>query len=104
MKSWKTAFFLCVLLLIASNIFWLYVVLDQSISYTYLGVSYDEQKQANEELGRLIVGGARSYSKKDLVHLLRLSKPDAFIVEEEDLVVYEGIYFRFSEDKLISVE
>ncbi|MCB0324990.1 MAG: immunity protein 58 [Bdellovibrionales bacterium] len=104
MNRWKFAFFVCLFLLMGTNVWWFYVTLDQAVSYTYLGQSYDEKKQVIQELGRLLVNGSKGYSKKDIVHLLRQSRPDALIVEENGLVIYENIEFRFADDKLVAIE
>ncbi len=104
MKGWKIASLISFLLLIVSNLLWAYLVFDQAISYTYLKTSYDDQTEIIRWLGGIVVKGAESYSKKDIVHLLRQSKPDAFIVEEDDLIVFEGIHFLFSDGKLVEVK
>jgi len=104
MNPWKTAFFVTLVGLILSNIFWVYSLFDQSISYTYLLDSSEEKSRAISALGDLIVKGSDQYSKEDLLHLLRQSKPEAFIVDEGDTIVFEQIRFTFSDGKLVGVQ
>ena len=104
MNRWKVAFFVAILVLVLSNIFWVFSVLDQSISYTYLQDSYNEKSRSVSNLGNLIVQGSDQYSKEDLLHLLRQSKPDAFIVDEGDTIIFEQIKFEFSDGKLVEVQ
>lgn len=103
MNRWKTAFWLAAAVLVVSNLFWLYIALDAGISQTYLEASYDEQQKASADLGSLVVKGATKYSRKDVLHMLRRAKPSAFIVEEGDKIIFEGIVFRFESDRLVEV-
>ena len=61
------------------------------------------QRQAVSELGNLIVTGIESTSKKDVVFLLRQANPDAFIVDDEEHVIYQNISFYFNNDRLVSI-
>ena len=61
------------------------------------------QKQAVSELGNLIVTGIESTSKKDVVFILRQANPDAFIVDDEEHVIYQNISFYFKNDRLVSI-
>lgn len=104
MKRWKLAFISCVIVLFVTNGLWAYAWLDQGVTIMYRDAVNSEQAQAIQDLGGLIVNGASSYSKKDLLHLLRQAKPEAFIVDNGDTVSYEGIRFRFSDDRLVEIE
>ncbi len=80
-----------------------YALIDSAVSYTYLTSSFDQERQANVALGQLVVAGSKSYTKKDILHLLRQAKPTAFIVEEGNKVWFEGVLFRFESDRLVRV-
>ena len=95
MNKWKVAFFACLGLLVSSTLYLGTLVIDSGISYTYQQVSLDDQVKANETLGKLIVAGAKEYTQKDLLHLLRQSDPEAFIVEEENKIIMGNVYFIF---------
>jgi len=103
MNKWKIAFFCCLVFLIASIIFFIYSTIDQSISYTYLKDSYDEQVKANKVLGNLIVKGSQKYSQKDILYLLRQEYPKAFIVEEKNIINIGSNKFEFEKDRLVRV-
>jgi len=103
MNKWKVSFFVCLLTLVGSNLFWLYMAIDFGITYNYQQVSYDENHEAVEALGSLIVKGAKDYSQKDMLHLLRQAKPSAFIVEEQNSISFDGIHFIFENGKLVDV-
>jgi hypothetical protein len=103
MKKWKPLFYACLSLLIISNLFWVFRTIDLGTSNTYQGVTIVNQERVVEILGELIVDGAKGYSKKDVLFLLRQKYPDGFIVEEENKVIYEGIHFEFANDSLASV-
>jgi len=61
------------------------------------------QDQLINDMGGLIVQGIESKNKKDVLFLLRQAKPDAFIVDEGDIVIFENITFEFKQDKLVKV-
>jgi len=104
MNKWKMSFFVVLVLLIATNIFWLYSAIDAGVTYTYQQVSLDEKSKAVEMLGALVVKGGQQYTKKDVLHILRQMNKDAFIVEEENLIDVEGVKFIFVNGKLSEVK
>lgn len=81
----------------------MYSLLDSGVTQTYQQVTIDDQDQIIFSLGELIVKGTKDYSHKDILFLLRESKPKAFIVEEENKIIFEGMEFLFNDDKLIKV-
>ena len=103
MNKWKASFFFCLAVLIVSNLFWLYVVFDSGVTQTYQQVTIDDQNEIINALGDLIVEGEKEYNKKDILYLLRKTKPDALIVEEENKIYYEKVQFIFENDRLIEV-
>ena len=103
MNKWKISFFLCVAALIVTNLFWLYQIVDSGVTLTYQQVTIDEQAKIIESLGELVVKGAKDYSQKDILYLLRKSNPRAFIVEDQNKITFEGAQFIFDNGKLIKV-
>ena len=104
MKKWKWSFFVALALLIATNILWLYTAIDAGVTYTYQQASLDDKEKAVEMLGMLVVKGRQQYTKKDILHILRQSNKDAFIVEEENLIDVEGVKFIFVNGRLSAVK
>ena len=104
MKKWKVAFFVVLLLGLASNGFLLYGLIDSAVSYSYLHDSYEAEARRFNALGDLVVAGANDYTQADVLHLLRQANNDAFIVEEDNVLHYEGVRFIFEGDKLTQVE
>jgi len=103
MNKWKISFFVALLLLIASNIFWLFSAVDAGITYTYQQVSLDDLGEAHKFLGELVVKEGNQYSQKDILHLVRQADKDAFIVEEHNKIMVNGITFTFENNKLSKV-
>ncbi len=103
MNKWQGAFFLSLLLILLSVLFSVFLLLDNGTAYTYLEVSYNDQVEANEVLGNLIVKGGQQYSQKDFLRLLRQEYPDAFIVEEGNLIKVGTNVFEFQNNKLSKV-
>ena len=103
-NKWKLSFFISLVFLVLSNIFWFYAVIDQAISYSYLSGSNDYANRSINSLGELIVKGADKYSQKDILHLLRQANPDEFIVVEDNVIITEYSRFTFENGKLTSVK
>ena len=103
MNKWKISFIICLIILLISNLYWLYVAFDSGVTQTYQQVTIDDQNEIINSLGDLIVKGAKEYNKKDILYLLRKSKPNALIVEEGNKIFYEGTQFVFENDKLVNV-
>jgi hypothetical protein len=104
MNKWKVAFFVVLILALASNGYLFYQLVDSGISYSYLHDNYDAKSRQLNTLGELVVAGADEYTKSDILHLLRQAKKDAFIVEEEEVIHFEGIRFIFEGEKLTKIE
>lgn len=103
MKNWKSAFFICLSLLIISNVYLFYQLLDSGITITYTSDTMEKQDEVIEILGEIIVSEGKDYSKKDILFLLRQNYPNGFIVEDSNTVCYEGVEFRFKQDSLVDV-
>ena len=103
MNKWKLSFFIVLLLLLTSNVFWLYTVVDGGVTYTYQQVSLDEKTKSLEMLGELMVKGSKEYTKKDILHLLRQTNKDSFIVEEKHSISIDGVKFIFKNGVLAKV-
>ncbi len=104
MNKWKISFFVCLGIGLASTTFLLYLLVDQTVTYSYQVTHIAEQAQAKKLLGSLVVAGAKDYTQQDVLHLLRQSNPDAFIIEEGHLISIEGVIFAFENDQLVAVK
>lgn len=102
-KSWKAGFWCCFIGLLVSNVYWCLVVLDHTLTNKYSEMELHSQKQAVSELGNLIVTGIESTSKKDVVFILRQANHDAFIVDDEEHVIYQNISFYFKNGRLVNI-
>lgn len=103
MKKWKIAFILSVTVLILSNTYWLYQILDAEVTNTYNGATIESQKEIIEVLGELLIEEGKEYSQKDVLFLLRTKYPDEFIVEDRNRIVIKEIEFKFANDSLVSI-
>jgi hypothetical protein len=104
MNKWKVAFFVVLILGLASNGFLFHSLVDSAVSYSYLHDSYEAESRRFSALGDLVVAGADEYTQADILHLLRQANENAFIVEEDNVLHYEGVSFFFDADKLAQVE
>lgn len=103
-KSWKISFFISTVFLICSNAYWFMLAIDSAVTDKYQSMDIYHKEEVIKELGRLIVKGSKIYSKKDMLHLLRQSKNNAFIVEEGNILYFDNVVFVFENDKLVEVK
>jgi len=104
MNGWKVSFWVTLLLLVLSNVFWAVVVIDNAVTATYRNTAHEDVLTANDLLGRLVVEGGKHYSMQDITHILRQMKPDAFIVEEANTVKAQNVTFIFKDGVLVQVQ
>ena len=104
MNKWKLLFWVCFAFLILSNVVLIYEIIDQAVTISYMRQGYEDQIKAKELLGNLVVKGGREYSQKDFLHLLRQAYPEAFIVEEGNVITIGQNEFTFSNGILIDAK
>ena len=104
MKSWKALFWIAVILLLTSNIFWIYQIIDNAVGHGYYKVSCEEYK-ANSDI---LEWTLRSYQNKDeLINFLK-DKGIQFEIynkaNNENYVVIGTIGIQFNDDGEIITE
>ena len=104
MRLWKALFALVLVLLVASNVIWVYRYLDLAVTLTYREADCHDLDRSRALLGTLVVRGAETFSRADILHRLRQAAPEAFIVEADNAILVESTRFVFEEDRLVSVE
>ena len=104
MNKWKVAFFVVLILGLATNGILLYGLIGSAVSYGYLYDSYTEETTRFDTLGDLVIAGADKYSQADILNLLREANEDALIFEEGNAILYEGVKLVFESDRLTAVE
>ena len=68
-NKWKWAFFVSTATLLTICAFLLYVVIDQSVTITYMSQGYDDTEKDLERLAATFPKD--TYTKKDVVYVLR---------------------------------
>lgn len=101
--TWKRAFVASAILLIVSNVAWLYDSLDHGVTDMYAEVASREAQADLDVLKRLLPETA-PLTRKDVLTLLRRTNPDAFIVDDSSGVSVGGLRFEFEEERLARVE
>ncbi|MEJ2621630.1 MAG: hypothetical protein P8163_15625 [Candidatus Thiodiazotropha sp.] len=104
MNRWKLSFWVCFALLILSNVTFIYTIFDQAVTISYMKQGYKDQTKAKQLLSNLVVKGGRAYSQKGFLHLLSQTYPEAFIVEEGNVITIGQNLFRFSNGILIDAK
>ncbi len=55
MKVWKISFWIAVTLLVVSNLFWIYQVIDNAVGHKYYQVNYKEYKENSDILKATLI-------------------------------------------------
>ncbi|WP_136799240.1 Imm58 family immunity protein [Desulfosediminicola ganghwensis] len=92
-----------IVVLVLTNVFWFYKIIDIGITHTYFKVSYEEKVRGLEILTNLVLKGAQKYSKKDLLVTIREQNPNAFIVEDDERISIDGVSFIYENEKMIQI-
>jgi len=102
-NRWKWAFWGSITILLPIVAILLYAVVDNIVTIDYMTQGYSETKQDFRRLADIYP--KNTYTKKDIVYILRQHSPDAFIVETECNVQIDGLRFEFTKDnKFTNIE
>jgi hypothetical protein len=97
---WKAACVVTVLLLVGSNLFWIYSMVDFGITYSYQQDALDGYKSNAETLARITQTLAPNLTKEELLALAHQFYADADIVDKDGAIWVAGVGFVFDGDRL----
>ena len=99
MKRTTIAIVLLSVVLVGSNLFWVYTVLDGAVSYTYLQVSYEDARgTARQALAVLSEVARGNATRQSVIDAAVRAQPDADPFEKEGFVWVGDIGLRFDAD------
>ena len=99
MKSSTTAVVALAILLVLSNIFWAYRLLDAGISYTYLESSFETANNAAlQALAILPEVASPSVTRQSIIDAAIRARPGSDVFEKEGFVWVGAIGLRFDEN------
>ncbi|RIX47530.1 MAG: hypothetical protein D3M94_07605 [Rhodocyclales bacterium GT-UBC] len=98
MKRTTVSISLLVLALVVTNAWWAYRLLDAGVSYTYQGVSLEENQQAlSQALAIIKVLGANKASREQVVEAAQKSWPSTEPFEKDGYFWVGRLGLRFNE-------
>ncbi|MBU1364610.1 MAG: hypothetical protein KKE51_12410 [Gammaproteobacteria bacterium] len=98
MKRTTVSISLLVLALLATNVWWAYRLLDAGVSYTYQGVSLEENQQAlSQALAIIKVLGANKASREQVVEAAQKAWPSTEPFEKDGYLWVGRLGLRFNE-------
>ena len=103
MNKWKVAFWICLVVLVASTLHSVYLM------FTVRAIRGDWQWLANQQeqvidgLTSVISNGLSKYGKADIAELLRQASPNIDVVDRDNSLFYGEVVFRFEQDSLVAV-
>jgi hypothetical protein len=100
--NWKRAFYAALVLLAASNLGWVYVLVDHSVTDMY-AQTVSQETAADLALMKRLAPRAAPLTRADVLTLLRQTNPDALIVDHGTHVTIGGLRFEFEQERLVRV-
>ena len=101
-NKWRIAFLATFAASLPVIVFLGYLTIDQGVTVTYMSQGYAETKDDLSRLAKIFPKS--TYSKNDILFLLRKNDPRAFIVETPCTIQLQGLRFEFNEqDKLMNI-
>ncbi|OHX63962.1 hypothetical protein [Flammeovirga pacifica] len=95
MKAWKISFWITVTILIVSNIFWIYQVIDTAVGHGYYQVSCEEYKVDSDILNSTLNGFEKI---DDLIAFLKKHEIEyntIYKVDNENYILIGSIEIQF---------
>ncbi|MEQ8904027.1 hypothetical protein [Ekhidna sp.] len=95
---WKKLFWISFILLVVTNIYWMYQLLDSGVSITYLRESYDYQEKDIDILRKLV---EQHYDFNKLTS--ELDEADYELIQKGDIffIVFSSFEVEFNSDSTI---
>ncbi len=106
---WKKAFWITVIILVGSNLFWLIQLMDAGISLTYLEASHDSANQEVSSLRKLVQELSSTTGENDFFDLChRLHTEEEVFrkkleTENHSGIACGGTWLLFEQGKLIDI-
>ena len=96
MKTWKISFWISLTLLIVSNLFWVYQVIDTAVGHGYYQVSCEDYKENSDILEAILISFV---NKNDLTTFLKELEIEFETINKSDnenyiIIGSLGIQFR----------
>lgn len=101
-NKWKSVFWICFVILILTNLFWFYQVIDQGVTITYMQKGYSDTENDLETLVKII--NSTDLTKQEIKTELENHRLNEFMDFTTDTVRLEKVQLIFENNKLKKVE
>jgi len=101
--NFKKAFFIVLIILIATNLFWLYESIDQSVTHDYTMQGYKYLKEDINLMRELMTDFSEHESKDRMVKIVKDKYSGHIVKEEEGILFIDRIGLKFEGNKLAKI-
>jgi hypothetical protein len=101
--SFKPAFFIALILLLVTNLVWLYIFVNQSVSYDYTREEYKHRINEAKLMRELMLDFSKDKNKKEIMKIIKLKYSSHILKEENGIFFIDSIGLKFDEDKLTKI-
>ncbi len=101
--NFKIAFFIILISLLVTNVFWVYLFVDQSISYDYNEQEIKYLKKSVELIKTLLFDSIVVNKRRQIIKIVKTKYPNHILKEEEDIFYIDNIGLKFDGDKLVEI-
>ena len=102
MNKWKIAFWICLIVLIATGLFGLYSIIDQGVTITYMKEGYTDTEKDLKTLMELI--NITNLTKSEIEEAVKNHRLYEYMDFTSDTVYLERIELYFKNDSLDKVK
>ena len=101
--SFKSAFFIVLILLLVTNLGWFYIFVNQSVSYDYTREECKHRINEAKLIRKLMLDFSQDKNEKEIMKIIKLKYSNHILKEENGVFFIDSIGLKFDEGKLTKI-
>lgn len=101
--SFKQAFFVALIFLLLTNLGWLYIFINQSVTYDHTRQEYKYRINEAKLMKRLMTDFCKDESREKIMKIVKEKYSDHILKEDKGVFFVDSIGLKFSGDKLSEI-
>lgn len=101
--NFKVMFFIALGIIVITNLLWLYIFIDQSVTYDYTLQTTKGLRKDINLMRTLVIDFDGTNDKERIIEILKKKHSDLLKIEEDGTLFVENIGLRFENNKLAEI-
>ncbi len=101
--GFKKAFIITLAILLGTNLVWVYLSVNQAITYDYTMQEYKYRIKEAKLMKRLMTAFCKDEDREKIVKIIKEKYSDHILKEDKGVFFVDSIGFKFSGDKLSEI-